>query len=87
MAPVTKEHVDEAAEKAVTRVFYLLGVDVNDAASVEEFRQDLRFGRSMRRYAEQGTAAVVRIVGMLMFGGLVWALQNRMHVVFGSTDK
>ena len=80
MAPA-KDQVEEAAEKAVTRVFYPLGVDVNDAASIEEFRQDLRFGKSMRRYAEHGTAAVVRLIGMLVFGGLMWGLQNKFHLL------
>lgn len=82
MAPA-KDHAEEAADRAVARVFYLLGVDVDDAASVEEFRKDLRFGKALRGYAERGTSALVSMVGMLLLGGIVWALQQRVHEIGG----
>ena len=34
----------EAADRAVKKVFAILGVDVDKPESVEEFREDLRFG-------------------------------------------
>jgi hypothetical protein len=78
-----KDPAGEAAEKAVERVFFLLGVDVHDAASIEEFRQDLRFGKSMRKYAEQGTAAMVKVVAMLVVSGFIWAIQNKLNPFAG----
>lgn len=80
MAPA-KDPAEVAADKAVSRVFFLLGVDVDDAASVEEFRQDLRFGKSLRKHAERGTAAMLNVVAMLLFGSIVWAIQNRFHQI------
>ena len=34
-----------AADRAVKRVFSILGVDIDRPESIEEFRADLRFGR------------------------------------------
>lgn len=43
--------VQQAAEDAVRKVFAILGVDVDVPKEVEEFRENLRFGASMRRAA------------------------------------
>ena len=37
----------EAADRAVKKVFAILGVDVDKPDSVEEFREDLRFGKRL----------------------------------------
>ena len=34
------------ADKSVKKVFAILGVDIDDPQQVEEFREDLRFGKS-----------------------------------------
>lgn len=62
----------QAADAAVRRVFAILGVDVDDPEKVEEFRMDLRFGRSMRRAADRGTLAIVGLVAVAL-AGAVWA--------------
>lgn len=49
------------ADQAVKKVFSLLGVDVDNPESVEEFRQDLRFGKKIRKAADHGLMAVVAI--------------------------
>lgn len=54
--------VNAAADLAVKKVFYLLGVDVDDAKSVEDFRADLRFGRKLRRMADHGSMGMVGII-------------------------
>jgi hypothetical protein len=64
--------VTDAADLAVTRVFFLLGVDVNDAKSVEDFREDLRFGRRLRKLANSGMAGIVGLMAL----GLAAALWN-----------
>ena len=58
---------EEAAQLAVKKVFYLLGVDVEDAGEVEKFRQDLRFGGKIRKIADHGltAAGVTLILGIL----------------------
>lgn len=51
-----------AAEEAVRKVFAILGVDVDVPSEVERFREDLRFGSTMRRAADRGTMALVVVI-------------------------
>ena len=60
---------EESADKAVKKVFAILGVDVNKPESVEEFREDLRFGKKLRKLADHGVFVLVA----LLFTGLAWA--------------
>jgi hypothetical protein len=53
---------ENVAEHAVKKVFAILGVDVDRPESVEEFREDLRFGRRMRRVAGHGMLAFFGVV-------------------------
>lgn len=62
----------DAAESAVKKVFAILGVDVDRPESVEEFREDLRFGRRMRKASDYGTIAFVGVVATAMAAAL-WA--------------
>ncbi len=75
--PEKPEHCDnptcqEAADRAVKKVFAILGVDVDKPESVEEFREDLRFGKRMRRAADHGLLALVGLV-VIGLGAAVWA--------------
>jgi hypothetical protein len=62
----------EAADLAVKKVFAILGVDVDKPESVEEFREDLRFGKKMRKAADHGFLAMIGlfVVGL---GAIIWA--------------
>lgn len=60
---------EESADKAVKKVFAILGVDINKPESVEEFREDLRFGKKLRKLADHGVFVLVA----LLFTGLAWA--------------
>lgn len=62
----------DAADRAVKKVFAILGVDIDRPESVEEFREDLRFGRRMRKAADHGTLAVVGLV-IVGLGAAVWS--------------
>ena len=62
----------DAADRAVKKVFAILGVDVDKPESVEEFREDLRFGKRMRRAADHGLLALVGLV-VIGLGAAVWA--------------
>ena len=61
---------EDAADRAVKKVFAILGVDIHKPESVEEFREDLRFGRKLRKLADHGTLVIVG----LLFTGLAWAV-------------
>lgn len=61
---------EESANRAVKKVFAILGVDINKPESVEGFREDLRFGRKLRKLADHGTLVIVG----LLFTGLAWAV-------------
>ena len=65
---------EESADKAVKKVFAILGVDINKPESVEEFREDLRFGRKLRKLADHGTLALVALIfvgiGYAAFAGI-----------------
>lgn len=65
-------HAKEAADEAVKMVFSILGVDVDIPKEVECFRENLRFGASMRRAADKGMLA---IIGAIAVAGLaaLWA--------------
>ena len=65
--------IDEVMEKAVKKVFYVLGVDVDNPREVEEFRKDLRFSGSLRGMANKGAmvfwlGVVAAIAGALWLG-------------------
>jgi len=67
------EYISEnAAELAVKKVFAILGVDIDRIESVEEFRDDLRFGRKMRKVADHGLLAFFGVVAAA-FAAAVWA--------------
>jgi hypothetical protein len=61
----------EAADRAVKKVFAILGVDIDKPESVEEFREDLRFGKKLRKIADHSTLA---FFGVLAVGlaSLIW---------------
>ena len=64
---LAKKYAEHAASEAVKKTFAMLGVDVNDPTELEEFREDLRFGKRMRRAADRGfMTAVTVITGALM---------------------
>lgn len=62
--------IQAAADHAVKKTFAILGVDIADPESVEEFRQDLRFGKRMRKMSDHGQLALAA----MFFIGLGWAV-------------
>lgn len=59
-----------AAEKATKEVFAILGVDVDKPESVEEFREDLRFGKRLRKAADKSWITFAGVGA----GALVYAM-------------
>lgn len=64
-------HADESAERAVKKVFAILGVNIDDPQSIEEFRQDLRFGARLRRISDRvNLVIIVTVVVAILSGAL-----------------
>lgn len=70
--PCDNPTCQEAADRAVKKVFAILGVDVDKPESVEEFREDLRFGKRMRRAADYGLLAMMGVIAAAAMAA-VWA--------------
>ena len=70
--PDSCPYVKEAADEAVKKVFAILGVDIDVPKEVEEFRENLRFGASMRRAADKGMLTVIGVLVTAMLAAL-WA--------------
>ncbi len=61
------QYAEDAADRAVEKTFYALGVDVNNPSELKKFQDSLRFGEKLLNMADKGMiAAVVTGVGMLM---------------------
>ena len=82
-SPDSCPHINAAASQAVKNVFSLLGVDVDVPKEVEAFRENLRFGASMRRAADKGflaiTGAIAVAIGAALWVGVV-TLLSRAHI-------
>lgn len=70
--PHSAATAEEAAKAAVCQVFTILGVDVNNPESVENFREDLRFGKKLRRAADHGILAILGVIATAL-AAVVWA--------------
>lgn len=70
-----RENNDQArqsAEIAVKKVFAILGVNVDEPKEVEEFRENLRFGATLRRAADKGMFALVAVI-VVSLAAAAWA--------------
>lgn len=74
------EIVRKVADHAVKKTFAILGVDVDDPESIEEFRQDLRFGKRMRKMSDHGQLAFAA----MFFVGLGWAIFEGIRAKIGT---
>ena len=65
-------HAQQSAELAVKKVFAILGVDIDVPKEVEEFRENLRFGATMRRAADKGMIALIGVL-VTALAATIWA--------------
>lgn len=78
------EHVEAIAEaaarKAVRDAFLVLGIDVNVKREVDDFRDDLRFGRQIRKLVGHGMLAAVSVaaaaIAVSAWTGIVSAIRG-----------
>ena len=73
------EVIEAAVDKAVKKTFAILGVDVDRPESVEEFREDLRFGKAMRKYASHGFLAFIAVVFAGLAGSVWYGIIEKIH--------
>jgi hypothetical protein len=67
-----------AADHAVKKVFAILGVDIDKPESVEEFREDLRFGKKLRKASDHGQLVMVAA----FVGGMAYAIWGGIQAAF-----
>ena len=68
----------QASDMATRKTMAILGVDLDDPASVEAFRQDLRFGGRMRKIAEKGMMTFIGVVATAVSLYIVEILRGRL---------
>ena len=81
---VRDEHIEviaeAAARKAVRDAFLVLGIDVNVKREVDDFRDDLRFGRQIRKLVGHGMLAAVSVaaaaIAVSAWTGIVDAIKG-----------
>jgi len=68
-------YLEKSAEIAVKRVFAILGVNIDVPKDVEEFRENLRFGATLRRAADRGLFAFITVlvgaIAVALWAGIV----------------
>ena len=69
---LAREISEDAADNAVKKVFAILGVDIDKPESVEEFREDLRFGKKLRKAADHGQLALFAAL-FIALGAAAWS--------------
>ena len=69
----------EIADRAVKKTFAILGVNIDNPESVEEFRQDLRFGKRLRKIADHGTLAFFAAVAVAIVAALWIGITQSIH--------
>lgn len=58
------KYSEEAADRAVKKVFAIFGVDVDDPKQVADFQQDIIFGRKARAMADRGLFVVIGAIAL-----------------------
>ena len=75
-----EELINAVVHKALRDTFLLIGVDINDPATVDEFRADLRFGRQIRKLVGHGMLAAVSVaaaaIAVSAWTGIVSAIRG-----------
>lgn len=75
----TCKYSEKAADEAVRKVFAIMGVNVDDPESVENFRDSLRFGKAMHQAASKGACAFISALGAAILY-LIFELITGRHV-------
>jgi len=71
---------EDAADAAVKKVFAILGVDIDNPKEVEAFREDLRFGKTLRIVANKFLLGVVGAAAIGLVGAIWYGIQGKLGV-------
>jgi len=63
---MSEEEKQSESYRAAKLVFSIIGVNIEEPKEVEEFREDLRFGRDMRKMVGHGKLALAGAVALGM---------------------
>lgn len=70
-----------AAKQAVKQVFAILGVNIEEPSEVEQFREGLRFGEAMHKFANKGIMTMVVVfsaaAAAAFIAGIVFKLKGQ----------
>ena len=69
-----------AAHEAVRETFQKLGVDTDDQESVDAFRDDLRFARTIRTKAGMGIDAILKVIFLAIASAIMGAVAKHFHI-------
>lgn len=72
-------HTQDAADRAVERVFAIFGVDVNVPKEVEAFREGIRFGGKIQKAAGRFWLVVVSLLAT----GITLSLWDGLRIKLG----
>jgi hypothetical protein len=72
-----------AADRAVKRVFEIMGVDVDKPEQVNQFRKGINFGQDLQKFANRGLMTIVIVVCTLGVGALFLGIAYKIKVVLG----
>lgn len=73
-----EDRAELVADLAVKKTFAILGIDVDQPAQVESFRESLRFGDKLRKAADRGFLAFVSAVVVLLLAALVTGIKFKL---------
>lgn len=59
-------HATAAAKEAVKEMFAIVGVNVNVPKEVEAFREELRFGRKVKRVSDRTVMAAIAAIATIL---------------------
>lgn len=69
------DRAEAAADKAVSKTFAILGVDIDDPKQVKDFQESLRFGEKMRKIADKSVTAFVLAMIAVAASAFIYGLK------------
>lgn len=69
------DYADDAAERAVGKMFAILGVDIDDPKQVKDFQESLRIGETLRKAAQTSWTAFWWAFGLSLGAALIYMLR------------
>jgi hypothetical protein len=68
---------DRSSGMAVKKTFAILGVNIDEPEQVEEFRQDLRFAKTMRLYSNRAALTIISVIATGLAVAIFLGIQTK----------